>query len=357
MRVVFTAAVLLLTAVCLTSPQGSETHIDPHHPYIRYSGRVDLHPYRNVRFDWPGIMLEANFEGTSCAIGISGGVEWYNVFIDGEFSHRFKTDSLETRYLIASSLPDTSHHLLITKRYELEGKITECSGLYLDSGKTLELLPPRPHYRIEFIGASTLIGFGNESKSIHCDTISDASNCYLSYGPITARLLGAEYSIIAATGRGLVRNYGNPYISSFRPFPVYYNRTLWNSKSSPRWNNRKWRPHVIVLTLGVNDFTTPPQPTKALFTMRYYAFIRELYVKNPGVHIVCLTSTREPFRSYVETFVEQEIAEGNDKISFLSYDKIPFRERGCNWHPNVTAHRKIAEKLVTVIKPILETID
>jgi hypothetical protein len=75
------------------------------------------------------------------------------------------------------------------------------------------------------------------------------------------------------------------------------------------------------------------------------------------VVIVCLTSDREPFRSYVLEFVNREIQEGNDDIHFVAYDYIPFEERGCNWHPNVKAHRKIANLLVPVIKPILDEVD
>jgi hypothetical protein len=30
-------------------------HISPHHPYIRYSGRVDKSKKESVSFDWPGV--------------------------------------------------------------------------------------------------------------------------------------------------------------------------------------------------------------------------------------------------------------------------------------------------------------
>lgn len=343
--------VLLFAA---TLPLTAKTFIHPDHPYIRYIGRVDTSRKNRVLFDWPGIMLEASFEGTSCAIGLKGGIESYNVFINGEFSHRIKTDTLKERYEIASGLPDTIHHLLVTKRYEMEGRISACTGLFLDDNKKLHLLPPRPHYRIEFIGSSTLIGFGNESKSIKCAHISDSSNSFYSFGPVAARMLGAEYSLIAATGRGMVRNWGSPFLTSKRPFPAYYRRTLWQSSSSPEWNHRTWVPQVIVISLGTNDFTTPPQPTRALFINRYRAFIQEVYSRNPGVYILCLTSDREPYRSYVHHLVEQEKQEGNRRIGFFAYEKIPVYERGCNWHPNIKAHYRIAAKLAVLIKPILE---
>ena len=213
--------------------------------------------------------------------------------------------------------------------------------------------PPRPRYRIEFIGASTLLGYGNESTKSKCDSVHNHSNTYYSYGPVTARLLDAECSILAITRRGLVRNYHAPFITSFKPFEYYYHRTLWNDSLGPEWNCAAWVPHAIVITLGINDFSTPPNPTRSLFSNRLYAFTRELYLLYPRAHIVLLSPPRDPLRSCMSAFVDRERHEGNEKITFLAYNPFPDWHRGCDWHPNVKAHRKIAEKLAAYIRPLL----
>lgn len=332
---------------------GAQQRINPQNTAIRYTGRVDKSDRLVVRFDWPGVMLEALFEGTSCAIEMSGSKERFNVFIDGKFVRIVKTDSRQKKIELVNDLPDTLHHLQLTKRYEAEGVIPAVTALFIDKGKRLRPLPPRPRYRIEFIGASSLNGFGNEAGSVFCTEIPDSSNCFYSYGPVAARMLSAECFVLATTGRGIVRNWGSPFISKANTYPVYYDRTLWNSEQSPRWNYHAWQPHVVVVSLGINDFSTNPQPTKPLFLARYFAFVRSIYARYPGVAVVCLTSSKEPLRSYVREFVEREISEGNRRIRVVSYDEIPYWERGCDWHPNVKAHRKIAEMLVTVIKPLL----
>ena len=345
---------LLMTASSGEGPLCVKTRISPTHPYLRYTGRVDRRDPDCVRFDWPGICIEATFEGTSCGLELGGNAEWYNVFIDGNYMQRLNTDSQRQCYELASGLPDTLHHLLITKRYETSRRIIGCTGLFLDSGKQLRPLPPPPRFRIEFIGSSTTIGYGNEAKKTRCDSVGTFSNNYFSFGPVAARLLGAEYSMAAITRKGLVRNYRSPCITSFKPFPLYYHRTLWNDPDGPVWVERGRPADVVVIMLGINDFSTPPHPPRALFINHYYAFIRDVEHRNPGVHIICLASCREPFRTYVDEFVRREIEEGNRHIGFVSYERIPDWERGCNWHPNVKAHRKIAELLVDAIKPVLE---
>lgn len=332
----------------------AQQRISPQNAAIRYTGRVDKSKRSVVRFDWPGVMLEALFEGTSCAIEMSGSNEQFNVFIDGIFISIVKADSLQKIIELATNLPDTLHHLQLIKRYEAEGVIPAVTALFIDKGKKLRPLPPRPRYRIEFIGASSLNGFGNEAGSVFCTEVPDSSNCFYSYGPVAARMLNAECFVLATTGRGVVRNWGSPFISKANTYPVYYDRTLWNSEQSPRWNHRVWQPQVVVVSLGINDFSTNPKPTKPLFLSRYFAFVRNIYARYPGVAVVCLTSNKEPLRSYVREFVEREIAEGNSRIRVVSYDEIPYWERGCDWHPNVKAHRKIAEMLVAVIQPLLE---
>ncbi len=337
-------------------PGSAEVRISPRHRFIRYSGRVDTSDLDTVRFDWPGISIETRFEGTSCALGLDCGTDSYNLFVDGEFVRSFTTDSSKKRYELVSGLSDGVHHLLVTKRFETLGKATACTGLFLDEGRTVQQPPPPPRYRIEFIGASTLLGYGIESPTYHCDTVRTKSNCYLSFGPLTGRLVGAECSILAITRKGLVRNYRSPFLSSPNSFPGYYRRSLFTD-SLRAWNWNRWIPHVVVVTLGINDFSSYPHPTRELFSNRYFAFVQEISARCPGAHIICLTPPKEPFRSYTRDFVARERARGNSAIHFLSYDKIPDWHRGCNWHPNAKAHRRIAEQLVKVIRPILQSAD
>jgi len=319
---------------------------------IRVLGRIDRSKQGVIRFDWPGIIIETGFEGTSCAITLGGSNEYYGVFIDSVFTHVVKTDSVIRSYPLAGHLADTLHTLRFVKRFETDRQVTECTGITLDSGRTLRPLPPKSRYFIEFIGASTILGYGNESKTTRCDSLAKVSNIHLSYGPVAARLCNADYTICAKTRAGLVRNYHSLFLTSKKTFPDYYRRTLLSDSLSKPWRYAT-PPDIIVITLGMNDYSTTPLPPRELFINHYFAFTRELYALYPDVHLVCVTSWREPLRSYVKTFVDSELSDGNKKITFFSYERMPDWERGCDWHPNAKAHEHIGEQLATVIRSIL----
>ena len=342
----------LLLGIVFTVFSQPRSFFSPSHASIRLMGRVDRSNPEIPRFDWPGILIEALFEGTSCAVEMHGVGESFNIFVDGELRRVLRTDSAEPRiYDLVTGLSDTVHSLLISKRFERKDAIIEFKGLYVDTGRTLCPLPPPPPFRIEFLGASSVNGFGNESGSLRCEQVSDSSNCYYSFGPVTARALDAEYAILAITGKGLVRNWGSPFITSFRAFPEYYSRTLRNQAKSD-WDHEKWIPDVVVISLGINDFSTRPNPPRWLFINTYWAFLQMVFEKYPGVDIVCLTSDKEPVRTLVRKLVEEEKSRGV-RIHHVAYDPIPLHERGCDWHPNIAAHKKISDKLVAVIKPVL----
>jgi len=348
--------IIFINLILITGFSFAKTFILPSEPNIRYTGRIDDSRADNYRFDWPGISIEAMFEGTCCAIQMKGAGELFNVFIDDQPVKIIKTDSAMNKiYDLASGLKDTVHKVLITKRFVHKNAISEFRGIILDSGKELLPLSARPRYRIEFIGASTLNGFGNEASTLRCDSeiVSASSNSYESYGPVAARLLGAEYAVVALSSKGVVRNWASPFISSFETFPEFYIRTLL-SESDLIWDYNKWIPHIVIVNLGTNDFSTKPNPPLILFKNYYWAFLQFIYKIYPGVDIICITSDKEPLRSLISDIVNQEKSDGNERIHFFEYDPIPIYERGCDWHPNTVAHRKIAKKLADQMGPILE---
>lgn len=348
--------IIFINLILITGFSFARTLILPSEPNIRYTGRIDDRRADNYRFDWPGVSVEAMFEGTSCAIQMNGAGELFNIFIDDQPVKVIRADSAMYKvYELASGLKDTVHRLLITKRFVHKNAISEFRGIILDSGKTLLPLSPRLRFRIEFIGASTLNGFGNEATSLRCDSeiVSNSSNCFNSYGPVAARLLEAECAVIALSSKGVVRNWASPFINSFETYPEFYTRTLL-SEPDLAWDYNKWIPHIVVVNLGTNDFSTQPQPPSILFKNYYWAFLQFIYQIYPDVDIICLTSDKEPLRSLISDIVKQEKAEGNDRIHFFDYDPIPVRERGCDWHPNTVAHRKIARKLADKMEPILK---
>ena len=66
-----------------------------------------------------------------------------------------------------------------------------------------------PSRHIEFIGNSLTCGYGVEGKDRSEPYKAETENCNLSYATIIARYFNADYTLIAHSGRGVVRNYGD----------------------------------------------------------------------------------------------------------------------------------------------------
>ncbi|MFW5775232.1 MAG: GDSL-type esterase/lipase family protein [Chitinivibrionales bacterium] len=333
----------LLLASALAQAHPPLFRVLPSDTLIRYTGRVYHADRFTTLFDWPAIKISAAFTGTSCHVLIDGDGDAFDVYLDGELLQPLRLSPDDSLYTVASGLPDTLHRLTLVKRFASWGKKVAFRGLMIDKFRSLVALPPPPPMRIELIGGSILSGFGNQSCCIQCESITDSSNSDLSFGAFLAEKLDAAYTMIAVSGTGVVREWASPFRSVAAPFTTFYPRTL-RSQQSPVWDFSQWTPHLVVINMGGNDFSTFPHPTKAHFIAVYTSFIRSIQHHYPDCRIVCVTSTKQPLQAYVRECVRQ-LREESQTVAFFAYPHIPFSQRGCDWHPNVEAHRHIADQL------------
>ena len=115
--------------------------------------------------------------------------------------------------------------------------------------------------QIEFIGDSLTAGYGNLSdhpRLLGERRVNRTTNTDLSFGALTAKALNADYQINAFSGRGMVRNYngGEPGTS----YRTYYDRALLHVDGDVWQNPGTWRPQLVVVGLGINDFSTAINP-------------------------------------------------------------------------------------------------
>ena len=350
------AAFWILTALrdsALCAP-AAMAFVNASHPAVRYIGRFDKRHPKYVRFDWPGVAVETRFYGASCGVLIRGDGGLYDVTVDG-VSSVLRFDTLTASRTLASGLADSIHSLRIVKRTEgLSGQVVTLKGFYVDPSKSL--LPPlgaAPARRIEFIGGSNLLGFGVEADTVWCDTPFNYSNISLSFGAVTAAAVGADYRILAVSGKGIVRNWMSPNIAATRTFGPLYKLSVKNDPTAAHDFN-SWVPHVVVTCFGTNDFSTRPHPTKDLFIQNYRNFLRGVWTRYPNAQIVCVTSSREPARTYVREMVELEQELGNENIHFYSFKEVPKKMCGCDWHPNAKAQKEIGGELVGVVEALFK---
>lgn len=215
-------------------------------------------------------------------------------------------------------------------------------------------LPPRPTRRIEFIGDSYTVGYGNEGPALDCGGLyRPYENSYLSFAPIAAKALQAESHSIAISGFGAVRNYGDANTTSATPMPFYYGRTLME-RSDLNWNFQSWVPHLVVIKLGTNDHSTEPQPSADVFIQGIHGLIDQVTTAYGYLPIVLLADSSLPqLVSRMQTATQQQRSRGNDQVHFVQVTHPPQSQLGCDWHPLVSGHQAMATQLVTAIKPIL----
>jgi hypothetical protein len=354
MNKIFFYVFILLGFQLITSCEFFEgsSHIDADDPSIEYIGRFDFSNPKSVRFDWPGVQIRTRFEGTSCSIKLKDGNNDYNVFIDGKLHNIIRTTA-DTIYVLANGLKKKTHTLLITKRTEALFGVGTFEGFILDGGKDLVKSNEKKKRKIEFVGDSYFTGFGSEGDSPDCVFSRETENSYLSFGPQLARKLDADYSIVAISGSGVVKNYGDSTRTSEFPLPHYYNQTLFNDTLLCDFKN--WQPEVFVVRLGRNDYWQKPHPKREMFRTAYLELLKFIRKNYPNAHIFALCSPLryDPHCDYISSVVNELNGKNKDKkIHFVKVDVKfnPKRDFGCEKHPNRFGHQKIADFLEPIIR-------
>lgn len=162
-----------------------------------------------------------------------------------------------------------------------------------------------------------------------------------------------EYHLIAFSGRGVVRNFADPNAASKEPFSALFNRTLVETQDIP-WNFNQWVPDAVVIHLGLNDFSSPPRPDPQTFIERYRQLLRQVRAAYPKAWILCFATTGWPYFSpLVKEAVDSFNRRGDPKVLFVGYPSVPLCDLGCDYHPKVVAHQRLADILVPVLRQSL----
>jgi len=219
----------------------------------------------------------------------------------------------------------------------------------LPEGSTFIPLPPKKH-KMLVIGDSISVGYGNEGPGLTCDDVRKYTNPGLAYAALAAKELDASIHLIAISGRGLIRNYGEPLTRSAEPMPALYERTVFNDASS-KWDPAAYTPDIVVINLGTNDFSTEPKPEQEYFTKELDNFIKAARSNYPDAHIfvICGPMPTPPQCTAVQDAVEKAINRKDKKVHYVALPRNPMEDLGCDWHPNLAANRLMADILTDEI--------
>jgi lysophospholipase L1-like esterase len=321
----------------------------------RWVGRVDASDPKAVRFAWQGAGFVATVNGSSIAVKLrteGTPTVYFQPVIDGKVAARFKVDAgADQTVTLASGLPASDH--LVELYRDTEGMYGLSTFLGFASG-TVKAAPSASGRLIEVVGDSISAGYGNLGSEPHpnwvaspaCHWTADNSTWYQTYAAIAGHALNAEVSTIARSGWGMCRDAtGNTsnVLSS-----VYANAL--GTDSSVAWAFEA-KASVVVVNLGTNDWANGDPGTS--YETAYTNFIAKVRSHYPDAWIFLTigSMTGEPALSQVKTHLANVVAAatstGDKKV--VTFDlgvqnmgadgSVP---TGCDWHPNVADHQRMA---------------
>ncbi len=358
---------------------------------IKYTGRIDFSNLRQPQYSYPGISIRAKFYGTGVAAiindygtGTAGTTNYYKVIIDDIIViEQLKVTAGQNSYVLASGIASGNHTVEIIKITEGASGISSFLGFQIEGGNQTALdLPEEGGRKIEFIGDSWTAGYGNVSyfssgsaSMVNSGYIAANEDNYYAWGPIAARALGAEYHVIAISGRGLYRNnwHTDNTGTATGTLPANYENII--EDNTALIYDHSWNPDVVSIHLGTNDMAAEggvgesAELNDAAFQNTYKAFIQKILGHHPCAKIIICygNSKSDGYPSWTKQLSRLRIIaqnlvamypDGNVHHLELAYtaENWPAQADDCGygdaWHPSLCSHEEMSAELVMKINDI-----
>ena len=294
-------------------------------------------------------------KGPAITILLEDGNNLYNVYVDGQ-ERLLWTYQGRTEYPLAEGLAPGVHTVRLVKRTEFDGAVGIFRGFSFPQGGRLKTPPARPERRIEFIGDSITAGYGVEGDSPTCPYSAETQNVEQTYAAMLGRTLMAESMFTAVSGLGVIRNYNTPEMISDDPMTARYQRAIADDPAY-LWQFERWKPDLVVINLGTNDYSTTPWPTQAIFVQAYIDLMNDIRREFPLTPIIAVAGPvlQDPGIGYVEMAVNHMNEAQNDPNVYF-FQVMPNlvlpADFGCDYHPNIAGQQKIADQLLPFIQAV-----
>lgn len=304
---------------------------------------------------WPGTYLDTAFRGTTVYLRIGPNHAIFHLLVDSNPSPLLLKAPAPGLYRL-SDLPDSAHTLRLEIATESQDAPNTFNGFALPAGETPQPLPTPQVRQIEFIGDSHTVGYGNTSPTQTCtsDDVWATTDNSQSFAALTAAAVHADYQVNAISGRGIVRNYDN---FPGDTLPAAYPYTLFHDKHP--YLDPAWRPQLLILALGTNDFSTPLHPTEpwksrdelhADFEASYIRFLQLLRARNPHAWILLWATDRAngEIEAEVGKVFDQARAQGLTRLDYLPVNNLAFT--ACHGHPSLADDKSLSLQFATWIE-------
>ncbi|KFY80673.1 hypothetical protein V499_00501 [Pseudogymnoascus sp. VKM F-103] len=333
-----------------TTPTGGSTGA------FRFLGRVNP---ATKELTWPGTGISFTFTGSSASIQLTSvtGTNSVDLIIDGG-KPTVISNVAGTSISTPAGLSNGKHVVVLRKRSEsLYGTIV-IGGVTTDGTIGADVAPTR---RIEIIGDSISVGYGLDGTN-PCTNTAAVENNPKTYGALAAEQLGADYSVVAWSGKGLTRNIGN---DDAIIMPILYTRYGANDADNSYTFPAASAPDAIVINLGTNDFNylgSRDPINAATFTAGMVGFVKNIRTHYPNANYFLMTSpmlsdgyptAADAQHTTLSNAVKAAITQLGGKVQLVDWP-TQGSDVGCDYHPNAATNAAEAPVLAAAIKAALK---
>ena len=318
---------------------------------LRWMGRTYYRQKMHF-FNWSCAGFEFCFKGSGATAKIysdaPGGkhTAYIKIYIDGVEQPDVALTTYRQDVVLAKDLdPNVEHTVKVVKRTNARSSMAALMSLTLHDGEKLPPPKDSPRY-IEFIGDSLTVGYSTVPLPGQKEWTTAGEDATKTYNEPAAKAFFADYSVVAISGRGIVRNGGgdtDKLLSFIYDYVDQYN----NPNVKYKFERQ---PDVIVINLGENDAASANNDlSSAEFKAGFKKFILNVRAKNPKAEILYtygLTDTK--FSREMKEVITQLRNDGDEHISYTQLRYCYDSERIVN-HPTYEAYQKRAQTIIDLI--------
>ncbi|KAF4472595.1 lipase acylhydrolase [Fusarium albosuccineum] len=347
---------LFLTVVTAASlPRGS---VKTRQATYNFVGRVNP---ATKELTWPSTGVAFTFTGRTANININSvtGSSSADLIIDG--GEPILISNVNGTSISTPALPQGTHTVELRKRSESSFGTFRITDITTDGSLISTAAPKR---KIEIIGDSISVGYGLDGV-LPCTNSAVLQNNGKTYGAVAARALDADYSVVAWSGKGLIRNYASNPPDTQPPMPVVYTRYGANDADNTFPFPTSWVPDAVVINLGTNDFSylgvrDPVDP--ADLTEALVAFVKSIHSHYTKAHFFLVSSPMlsDSYPSEADAQKSTHVKVLKDAMQQLSGVETHLvdwpsqgSDVGCDYHPNAATQAQGGALLEASIKSAL----
>eukprot|EP00729_Bicosta_minor_P007398 gene7398-18685_t len=381
------------------------------HENIRVVGRTastEAHP-TTLFFDWSSVYIVAHITGPA-SIVLDEGVgkrnatavptlgNSYLITVDGTNPVRINTTATHTEYSIPNLGPGVSGVVRIEKVSEAR---EDAGGVVGFNGINAAALLPLPSHtmptrRVECIGDSIMCGAHSERGAPHFP--ADCKNehggnresSHLSWCPVLARALEADYQMECCSGNGLVYtdNPNSAFDCDWTAVPpacpvmpykwqqrlmcatdgVFVKKAgVCNDLGGLQPLDTSTPPHAVIINLGQNDYGAGHTPTTSHWIAAYTSFLRNIsstYAKNgAGTARAACGGMDSKYCNDTQAAIRSMAAAGMNNVHYLDLTKAGAgayangTTEGCpgtpGSHPSYISHALMAKTAEPTVRKVM----